>query len=61
MISPEGLKSAFSEAIQAIEDVSTYKPQALPQMKATIDLFSDMADDGQRVVDKIETNNHLIE
>ena len=61
MISPEVLKSAFSEAIQAIEDVSTYKTQALPQMKATIDLFSDMADDGQRVVDKIETNNHLIE
>ena len=61
MISPDVLKSAFSEAIQAIEDVSTYKTQALPQMKATIDLFSDMADDGQRVVDKIETNNHLIE
>ena len=45
----------------ALDSGDTYKTQALPQMKATIDLFSDMADDGQRVVDKIETNNHLIE
>ena len=26
-------------------------------MKETIDMFSDMANDGQKVVDKIETNN----
>ena len=57
MISPEVLKASFAEAIQAIEDVSTYKEQALPQMKQTIDMFSDMAQDGKRVVDKIETNN----
>ncbi len=57
MISPEVLKASFSEAIQAIEDVSTYKEQALPKMKETIEMFSDMADDGQRVVNKIETSN----
>ena len=57
MISPEVLKASFSEALQAIEDVSTYTEQALPKMKETIDLFSDMADDGQKVVDKLETNN----
>ncbi len=57
MISPEVLKASFSEAIQAIEDVSTYKQQALPKMKETILLFSDMADEGQKVVEKIETKN----
>ncbi len=57
MISPDVLKASFDEALQAIEDVSTYKTQALPKMKETILLFSDMADDGQRVVDKIEINN----
>ena len=57
MISPEVLKASFSEAIQAIEDVSTYKEQALPKMKETITLFSDLANDGQKVVDKIETTN----
>ncbi len=62
MISPEVLKASFAEAIQAIEDVSTYKEQALPKMKETIELFSGMADEGQKVVDKIETgNNDLLE
>jgi uncharacterized protein YaaN involved in tellurite resistance len=62
MISPDVLKASFNEALQAIEDVSNYKIQALPQMKETIDLFSDMANDGQKVVEKIENNNNnLIE
>ena len=60
MISPDVLKAAFAEALQAINDVSTYKVQALPQMKETINLFSDMADEGQKVVDKIETSNNNI-
>lgn len=60
MISPEVLKAAFAEALQAIDDVSTYKVQALPQMKETINMFSDMAEEGQKVVEKIETNNSNI-
>ncbi|MBQ6100166.1 MAG: toxic anion resistance protein [Methanobrevibacter sp.] len=62
MISPDVLRASFAEAIQAIEDVSTYKQQALPKMKETINMFSDMAQDGQKVVEKIETsNNSLLE
>ena len=62
MISPDVLKASFAEAIQAIEDVSNYKIQALPKMKETIEMFSDMAEDGQKVVEKIETTNkNLIE
>lgn len=62
MISPEVLKASFSEALSAIEDVSTYKEQALPKMKETILMFSDMANEGQKVVDKLEmSNNNLIE
>ena len=57
MISPDVLKAAFAEALQAIDDVSNYKVQALPQMKETINMFSDMADEGQKVVEKIETGN----
>ena len=57
MISPEVLKASFSEALKAIEDVSTYKTEALPKMKETIDVFSDLAVEGQKVVDKIETSN----
>lgn len=54
MISEDVLRSSFAEALQAIQDVSTYKQQALPKMKETINLFSDMAEDGQKVVEKLE-------
>lgn len=54
MISEDVLRSSFAEALQAIQDVSTYKQQALPKMKETINLFSDMANDGQKVVEKLE-------
>ncbi|MEE1156182.1 MAG: toxic anion resistance protein [Methanobrevibacter sp.] len=57
MISPEILQNAFNEAIQAIEEVSAYKEEALPRMKETIMVFSNMADEGQKVVDKLETGN----
>ena len=61
MISPEVLQNSFREAIAAIEEVSAYKEQALPKMKETINMFSNMADEGQKVVNKIETsNNELI-
>ena len=57
MISPDVLKASFAEALSAIEDVSTYKEQALPKMKETILMFNDMAHEGQKVVEKIETKN----
>ena len=57
MISPEILKNSFAEALAAIEEVSVYKEQALPKMKETIVMFSDMADEGQKVVNKIEMGN----
>ena len=60
MISPDVLKASFAEALQAIEDVSTYKEQALPKMKETINMFSDMANDGKKVVEQIETSNNSI-
>ena len=57
MISPEILQNSFQEALLAIEEVSNYKEQALPQMKETIAMFSNMAEEGQKVVEKIETSN----
>ena len=57
MISPEVLQNSFAEALAAIEEVSAYKEQALPKMTETIQMFSNMADEGQKVVDKIETGN----
>ena len=44
MISPEVLKASFADA--------------LPQMQETIATFSQMAEDGQKVIDKIEVGNN---
>jgi uncharacterized protein YaaN involved in tellurite resistance len=54
MISADVLKRSFADALQAIEDISTYRENALPQMQQTIDQFREMADEGQVVVDRLE-------
>jgi uncharacterized protein YaaN involved in tellurite resistance len=54
MISPEVLKISFNDDMAAIEDVSKYKEQVLPKMQESINLFYEMAQEGQKVVDKIE-------
>ena len=60
MISPEVLKTSFADAIAAIDDVSKYKEQALPKMQKTINIFYEMAQEGQEVVDKIEIEGSAI-
>lgn len=57
MISPEVLQEAFDEALAAIEDLSNYKKQALGQMQETINTFSTIAVEGEKIVKKIETAN----
>jgi uncharacterized protein YaaN involved in tellurite resistance len=53
-VSVDVLKRAFSDALQAIEDVSTFRENALPQMQDTISQFREMAEEGQVVVDRLE-------
>ena len=48
MISPEVLKQSFNDALVAIQDVSTFKQEALPKMQETINAFSEMAIEGQK-------------
>lgn len=57
MLSPEVLQDSFNEALAAIEDLSTYKTQALDQMQETINTFSKMAIDGEKIIRKIETGD----
>ncbi|WP_303247998.1 toxic anion resistance protein [uncultured Methanobrevibacter sp.] len=57
MLSPEVLQDSFNEALAAIEDLSSYKTQALSQMQETINTFSKMAIDGEKIFKKIETGD----
>ena len=54
MISVDVLKTSFADALSAIEDISTFRQNALPQMQQTINDFREMAAEGQKVVDRFE-------
>ena len=43
--------------MQALEDISTYKQQALPRIKQTIAEFQAIADEGQKRVDQLEARD----
>ena len=60
-ISAETLKTVFEETLQALEDISTYKQQALPQMKATIATFNELATTGEAQIEKMEKTMEDIE
>ena len=53
-ISPQTLKEAFSNALSALEDISTYRQQALPQMRNTIAEFKAISDEGEKQLQKME-------
>ena len=53
-ISPEVLKQAFSDAISALEDISTFKQQALPRMQQTISQFKEMVETGEKEIARLE-------
>ena len=53
-ISPDTLKQAFADTLSALDDISTYKEKALPQMAQTIQDFRTIADEGERQLSKME-------
>lgn len=58
-ISVETLKSAFSDTMSALEAISTYKQEALPKMKETITTFRELAQQGEKEIQKLEKNIQL--
>jgi uncharacterized protein YaaN involved in tellurite resistance len=53
-ISIETLKTAFADVIAAMEAISTYKQEALPRMKETISQFKELAEEGEKQIQKLE-------
>ncbi len=53
-IQVETLKEAFRETLGALDSISKYKQQALPQMKETIGQFRQLAEEGERVIRNME-------
>ena len=58
-ISPDTLKQAFADTLSALEDISTYKTKALPQMAQTIQEFRTLADEGEKQLEKMEKGKKM--
>jgi len=60
-ISPETLKSAFAETLQALDDINSYKKEALPRMKETINTFNELAVTGEEKIQELEKAGMLLD
>jgi len=58
-VSPEVLKQAFNDALASLEDISTFKQQALPKMQDVISQFREMADTGEREIVRLEKSREI--
>ena len=58
-ISVETLKQAFSDTLSALDSISTYKQQALPKMRETINQFKTLADSGEQQILRLEQGSKL--
>lgn len=53
-ISADTLKTVFAETLQALDDISAYKQEAIPQMKQTVETFRELATTGEAQIEKME-------
>ncbi len=58
-VSIDTLKVSFSDLMEALDSISEYKRQALPQMQQTITAFREMAEQGEIQVKKLEKGSAI--
>jgi uncharacterized protein YaaN involved in tellurite resistance len=58
-ISVEMLKTAFADAMEALDSISTYKQEALPKMRDTINQFKELAAKGEEQIQQLEKGHKL--
>jgi len=58
-ISVEGMKTAFADVMVALDSISTYKQEALPRMRDTIDQFKELAAIGEEQIQQLEKGHKL--
>jgi len=58
-ISVDTLKTAFSDVIAAMDEISKFKQEALPRMKQTIDEFKELATVGEKQIQRLEKGSQL--
>lgn len=58
-VSVDVLKKAFADTFEAMEAISTFKQQALPKMRETIDQFRELADSGEEQIVRLERGKKI--
>lgn len=58
-ISVDTLKTAFADVMSALDSISTYKQEALPKMRDTIQQFKELADKGEQQIQQLEKGHNL--
>ncbi|WP_135548153.1 toxic anion resistance protein [Paenibacillus cymbidii] len=58
-VSVDTLKQAFSDVLEALDSISTFKQEALPQMRDTIEQFRDLAEEGEKQIQRLERGHQL--
>ncbi|MDF2725296.1 MAG: KlaA protein [Paenibacillus sp.] len=58
-VSVDTMKQAFADVLSALESISVYKQEALPKMRETIDQFREMADVGEKQIQRLEKGHKL--
>ena len=58
-ISVDTMKQAFTDVLSALDSISTYKQEALPKMRETINQFRELADSGEKQIQRLEKGHKL--
>jgi len=58
-ISVDTMKEAFTDVLSALDSISTYKQEALPRMRETINQFRELADSGEKQILRLEKGHKL--
>ncbi|MCR8659869.1 toxic anion resistance protein [Paenibacillus endoradicis] len=58
-VSVDTLKQAFTDVLSALDSISTYKQDALPRMRDTINQFRELADKGEQQISRLERGNKV--
>lgn len=58
-ISVDTMKEAFTDVLSALDSISTYKQEALPRMRETINQFRELADGGEKQIQRLEKGHKL--
>jgi len=58
-ISVEDMKVAFADVMEALDSISTYRQEALPKMRDTVNQFKELATKGEEQIQQLEKGHKL--